>query len=774
MKEFGQRVRALRMAAGKTQAELAEAAGISERTISDLERGLRSSVYPATARRLADALSVGQDNLANFLLSAQGQEPAAPAFDTGRAPAAYRSQIPVRPNRLIGRGSELAQVLQLVRDPEVRLITLVGPGGVGKTRLATEVAAITQDEFSGGVYFINLSVIDDPALVVAAIATGIGVLPSKSAEIALLSRRLAQGRSMIVLDTFEHLRSAVPHVAELVAACPGLTLLTTTRAALNLRAEREVPLRPLAVESTGGEGAEAPPAAVLFFERARAVAPDLPAQTAASEVVREICARLDGLPLALELAGARVKHMTLPDLLQNLERRLDALSEGSRDMPPRHQTMRAALDWSYAQLGGAELRLFRCLGVFRGGFTREAVNAVATPGDAEDRARVLATLSLLVNASLVSLDKSSTGESRYRLLDLVREYAVERAVAAGDRESLRQRHAHYFLSLAERAEPELRGPHQREWHERLLADEGNFRAAVSWAFETGRAEVALRLAGALWMFWRWAGLFTEARAWLETALRAGESCPLEIRMPAFWAAGWLAFHQEDFGRTGEIGRQMLGLLPAADRGPFRRHALTLVGNAAVAEGRSAEAVTALGEAVAIAEQLGNRWVLATSLLNLGAANLKDGRTAESRDLFERALSIYEEIGDRHFTARTLTQLANTALADGYTEGAKALSRRAAEISAQLGDAWGVAETIEAAANARSEADPESAAMLAGAAERLRDHIAMRQHPVDAYINNRHLEAARRSLGSDAFQAAWTRGRTLSAEQAIAVVLGTGH
>lgn len=761
------------MAAGLTQAELAEASGISERTVSDLERGLRATVYPATARRLAGALRVDPGDLANFLLAAQGEEQPEPepALDVGRLPAAYRSRIPFRPTRLIGRESELAQVLQLVRDTEVRLVTLVGPGGVGKTRLATEVAAVTQDEFNAGIYFINLSPLDDPALVLAAIATGIGVQPSTTDVIALLSKRLARGRSMIVLDTFEHVLKAVPDIAELVATCPGLTLLTTTRSALNIRGEREVPLRPLAVESTGDARAAASPAALLFFERARSVAPDLPAQTATSEVVQEICARLDGLPLALELAAARVKHMTLHDLLLNLDRRLDALNEGSRDMPPRHQTMRAALDWSYAQLGGAELRLFRSLAVFRGSFAREAVEVVATPGAAEDGAGVLATLRLLVNASLVTLEKAPTGESRYRLLDLVREYAGERAVAAGDHEPLRQKHAHYFLSLAERAEPELRGPQQREWHERLLADEGNFRAAVTWALETGHSEVALRLTGALWMFLRWAGLFTEARAWLEAALQAGESCPLEIRMPALWAAGWLAFHQEDFGRTGDIGRQMLALLPEGDQGPFRRHALTLVGNAAVAEGRSAEAVSALGEAVAIAERLGNRWVLATSLLNLGATRLKDGRTAEARDLFERALSIYEEIGDRHFTARILTQLANAALADGRPGEAKALARRAAEISALLGDAWGVAETIEAAANVRSKTDPESAAVLAGAAEHLRDQIAMRQHPVDAHINNRHLEAARRRLGHNAFQEAWTRGRAMTPEQAIAIVLG---
>lgn len=762
------------MAAGLTQAELAEAAGISERTVSDLERGLRAAVYPATARRLAEALRVDQANVPRFLLAAQGEEQPEAALDMSHLPSTYRSRIPFRPTRLIGRESEQAQVLQLVRDPEVRLVTLIGPGGVGKTRLATEVAAITQDEFSAGTYFINVSSIDDPAVVLAAIATGIGVQPSTKDVIALLSKRLAQGRSMIVLDTLEHVVAAAPDIAALVAACPGLTLLTTTRAALNLRGEREVPLRPLPIESTGGDRAAASPAALLFFERAQAVAPDLPPQTVTSEVVHDICARLDGLPLALELAGARVKHMTLRDLLLNLDHRLDALNEGSRDMPPRHQTMRAALDWSYAQLGGAELRLFRCLGVFRGGFAREAVDAVATPGAAEDEAGVLASLSRLVNASLVTLENSPTGESRYRLLDLVREYAVERAGAAGDHGLLRQKHAHYFLSLAERAEPELRGSRQREWHERLLADEGNFRAAVTWALETGQVEVALRLTGALWMFWRWAGLFTEARAWLETALQAGASCSLDVRMPAFWAAGWLAFHQEDFGRTAEIGQQMLVLLPEGDQGPFRRHALTLVGNAAVAEGRSAEAVSALGEAVAIAERIGNRWVLATSLLNLGAANLKDARTPAARDLFERALAIYEEIGDRHFKARTLTQLANTALSDGRSEEANGYAHRAAEISALLGDAWGVAETIEAAANVRSRTDPESAAVLAGAADRLRDQIAMRQHPVDAHINSRHLDAARRSLGRTEFQAAWTRGRAMTPEQAIAIVLRPNH
>lgn len=766
---FGTRVRAMRLAAGLSQAELAEASGISERTVSDLERGRRSSVYPATARALAAALQVNGDQLTTFLLLARGAE-APQTSVTGLIsplPAAYRSRLPARPTRLIGRTSELASILALVRDPGVHLVTLLGPGGVGKTRLATEVAAISRDEFTAGSWFADLSVVDDTALVLPAIAATIGLQPGMTEVPELLADRIGAGRSLLVLDTFEHQLPAGPAIAELAAGCPGLTVLVTSRTALNVRGERQVRLQPLAVRIAAGD--QTAPAVELFVERAQAVAADLEG-AAGLGAVAEICSRLDGLPLAVELAAARTRHMPVTELLANLDHRLDLLVGGARDLPARQQAMRTALDWSHALLDGPQMRLFRGLSVFWGSFGREAAQAVTAATASDGEPAPISTLSSLVDASLVTVQSGVSGRARYRLLDLVREYAAEHAAAAGEMETLQRRHAALFLALAERAEPELRGAGQQAWYARLLEDEGNFRAALTWALRAGEGETALRLAGALWMFWRWAGLFAEGRAWLTAALAVGRDCAPETRLQALWGSGWLAYHHGDYPHTGQIGRQMLQLVASENDVLHRRNALTLIGNAALAEGRTGDAITALSQALGLCDGQGATWHLATSLLNLGTAQLRDGRTAEAEELFTRALSIYQGLGDRHFTARALIQLGYAALAGGQPDEAAAPIRQAMEISAQLADAWSIADGLHAVANLRSHDAPETAIYLAAAASRLREQIAMRPHPADAIINRHRLTLAQRQLGPDRVQAASAQGRQASAESAVAAAL----
>jgi predicted ATPase/transcriptional regulator with XRE-family HTH domain len=763
--QFGSQVRALRVAAGLTQAELAEASGVSERTVSDLERGRRGSVYPATARRLAAALRVGGDRLTPFLLAARGAgEPE--ALVTGPVPAAYRSRLPPRPNRLIGRDRELVSILALVRDPGVRLVTVTGPGGVGKTRLATEAAAVSQAKFTTGSWFVDLSVVGDATLVLAAVASSIGLQPQAGELALLLADRLRGGRPLLVLDTFEHLLPAGPAIAELAAGCPGLTVLVTSRTALNIRGERQVPLQPLPVRTTAG-GQSAPAAVQLFVERAQAAATEL-AGAEALDAAAQICARLDGLPLAIELAAARTRHMPVAELLDNLDHRLDLLVGGARDLPARQQAMRTALDWSHALLDGPQTRLFRSLPVFWGSFGREAAHAVTAPD--RSGSALISTLSSLVDASLVTVQAGVVGQARYRLLDLVREYAAEQAASAGDLETFQRRHAGYFLALAERAEPELRGPGQQAWYARLLEDEGNFRGALTWALRARDGETALRLAGALWMFWRWAGLFAEGRAWLTAALATGRDCPPETRLQGLWGAGWLAFHQGDYQHTGKLGRQMLQLAANKSDRLHHRNALTLIGNAALAEGKTGDAITALSQALGLCEGQDATWHLGASLLNLGTASMAEGRTAEAEELFTRALSIYQALGDQHFTARVLIELGYAALTSGQPGKAAAPIRQAMQISAQLADAWSIADGLHAVANLRSHDAAETAAYLAAAASRLREQISMRPHPADAIINRHHLTLAQRQLGPDRFHAAWAQGRQAPVESAVAAAL----
>jgi predicted ATPase len=573
----------------------------------------------------------------------------------------------------------------------------------------------------------------------------------------------------VLLDTFEHVVGAATDVSALLEITPGLTVLATSRVPLRLRGEREVPLQPLAVRSDTDKPIRAP-AVELFMERAAAVEPGFDASPAAIEVATDICSRLDGLPLAIELAAARVKHMPLGDLRRHLDHRLDPLVGGARDLPARQRTMRGTLDWSYALLGAAEMRTFRSLAAFRGGFGRDAVDAVFQAVEADAGIDATPPLMELVDSSLVVPWSGAAGEARYRLLDVTREYAVERSTAAGEFEGLRRRHSDYYLSVAERAEPELRGAQQREWYARLHDDEANFRAALTWALEVGEADVALRLAGALWMFWRWAGLFAEGRAWLEAALAAGEASPLEVRCQGLWGAGWLAYHHGDYARTGELGRRMLSALAGTEDHLKRRNALTLVGNAALAEDRDDDAVAALEEALALCERDGTSWHLATSLLNLGTARLYSGLAAGARLLDERALAMYQELGDQHFAARAMIQVGYAWLVMG--EPGKAIDpvTRAMEAAAEMGDGWGLAEALEAVATVRSENDPMAAAVLAGAAAQLRVRIAMRPHPADAVINRRYLERARDGLGAEEFMAATAEGSAMTVEEALELAL----
>ena len=421
---FGDRVRTLRAAAGLTQAELAEQASVSERTISDLERGLRGTVYQATARQLAGALGVSAADLPGFLSEARGKAPESgragefDTFDRG-------GRVPIPLTRLLGRENELTRATSLINDPAVRMVTIVGPGGIGKTRLAIEVANTSRAGDGGGSFFVSLSATDDPDTVLPLIAKAVGLTPEIGEMQLAVSGRLGDEPTLVLLDTFEHLVAAAPAVGSLLEACPTLTVLATSRVPLRVRGEHEVPLQPLAVRAGAEQPANAP-AVELFIERASAVAPGFDTSPSTLEVAAEICSRLDGLPLAIELAAARIRHMPIGDLRRQLDHRLDPLVGGARDLPARQQTMRGTLDWSYALLGASEMRLFRSLAAFRGGFGRDAVAAISRSVEAGDGVDPMASLMDLVDSSLVLAGAGASGEARYRLLDVTREYAVER------------------------------------------------------------------------------------------------------------------------------------------------------------------------------------------------------------------------------------------------------------------------------------------------------------------------------------------------------------
>jgi tetratricopeptide (TPR) repeat protein len=453
--------------------------------------------------------------------------------------------------------------------------------------------------------------------------------------------------------------------------------------------------------------------------------------------------------------------MPLDELRRSLDARLDSLSGGPRNLPDRHRTMRAALDWSYAILDEDAGRQLRNVSVFRGGFDVDAAAAIDGPGWTDHRIRVVNALSGLVDASLIVFEPGTGGQGRYRALDVVRDYARELAVEHGETGALARRHAEHFTTLAEAAEQHLRGAAQREWGARLLADETNFRAALSWALDRGEAETGLRIAAALWMFWRWAGLFADGKVWLEQALaqRGGSAA---VRLRALWGAGWLAYHQGDYRRTASAGEEILRLAGDGDAAS-RRNGFTLIGIAAIAEERIDAAVDAARTALDLAEASGSGWLIATSLLNLGTALLASGDAAAARTDFERALERYRTLGDLHFTARTLIQLGYCTLSDAGQTAAAAPIGEAIQIASALGDRWGIAEVLEATAVLCAPTAPERAAMFAGAARRIRGEIAMNAHPPDERFNRRYLEMARNAMGADAYEAAAVRGEAAPLE-----------
>lgn len=744
-----------RRAAGLTQEELAERAGISARTVSDIERGLRGSVYRDTAARIAAALGLAAEERAEFEAVARGHRPS--SAPSGRFDAAGRpvAAPPVPSTRLIGREREVASILTRLSDPRVRLLTLTGPGGIGKTRLAVEVALAARPNFSGGVCFVSLAETHDSGLVASLVARALGVNPAQEPVADLIKAALGQHRILLLLDTFEHVLDAAPVVADLLEGCPGLTVLATSRAALRLRAEHEhaVPALGLAPEGSAVE---------LFAERALAVRPDLELHSpAAGAVVAEICCRLDGLPLAIELAASRVRHLPLVALREHLDDRLGLLTGGPRDLPLRQQAMRDTIAWSYDLLDGDGQSLLRRLSVFAG-WTLESAGALYGPGDRPED--LLAGLSTLVDHSLVVLPDGQAGAPRYTMPDVVREYATQQRDAGGEAGELDRRHADHFIALAEKAEPELRRSEQLAWHRRLDEELPNLRLAFRWSVRCRDPERALRLAGSMWMFWLWSGGFAEGRDWLCVALSLAPGRHAAAEAKAVWGAGWIAFHQGDYRETARSADVLLDLAGHSGDPMEERNGLTLRGMAQMAAGNFRDAIEPFDRGLAICRQHAQGWLLATSALNLGTASMYAGDIEQAETLFVEARAVYQDVGDEAYDARAVRHLATCRLLRDDRRGAAELLRACLR-SPEAGGEWGIAESLEALSLVSAAAgDARLAATLAGAAGTLRGRLGTSPHPFDQTLADRYLKAAR------ADEKRWRRGWDEGSEMSLSDVM----
>ena len=489
------------------------------------------------------------------------------------APLAHGAggHLPVALTSLIARDQELAAVVALLRDPGVRLLTVTGPGGVGKTRLAIAAATAVADDFPDGVVFVSLAPITDPDLVLPTIAGALGLRDMGAASLPdRLLDVLADRRVLLILDNVEQVVTAGSRLRDLLGACRGVTLLVTSRSRMRLSGEREFPVAPPPLpqsDPVAGEDARESGAVRLFVERAQAVEPDFRLTSETLPAVSAIVSRVDGLPLAIELAAARVKALPPAALLQRLEQRLPLLSGGARDLPPRHQTMRDTIAWSYDLLNDLEQALFRRLSVFVGGFTldaAEAIGAAAADGSSELRAisaiDTMDGITSLIDHSLLRQSVAFSDEPRYQMLETVREFGLERLKASGETEdfAVRAAHAAHALALAVSQWEREFTPGFEEMLARLDAERDNIRAALGWAEEAGEAEIGLRLAEAMSFYWLLRGHFHEGRGWLERALRRGDQAPAALRMRAMIDAGWFAGFQGDYAAAAAVLTEAIG------------------------------------------------------------------------------------------------------------------------------------------------------------------------------------------------------------------------
>jgi predicted ATPase/class 3 adenylate cyclase len=668
---------------------------------------------------------------------------------------------------LVGRERERHDVCGLLRRADVRLLTLSGPGGTGKTRLALEAAAELLEEFEDGAFVVLLAAVEDPDLVLPTIAQTLGLRERGSEPLdALLRAHLAERSLLLVVDNFEQVADAAPAVSELLVQAPSVKVLVTSRFSLRVSAEREYPVPPLALPDPGRLpdllALSQYDAVKLFIERAQAVVPGFELTSENGPAVAEICVRLDGLPLAIELAAARTKVLPPEALLDRLQQRLTLLTGGARDLPERQQTLRGAIDWSHGLLDDGEQTLFRRLGIFAGGCTLGAAEEIAEAD--------LDLLGSLVDKSLVQQREAAAAEPRFVQLETLREYALERLEASGEREDLARRHAEYFTTLAEVSEERMREGDEANQVKLLEAELENLRAALAWSH--GSVELELRLASALFTFWTLRGYMTEGRRWLDDAIGRSGGAPAALRAKALAATGGMAYRQADYARSTEVWTEALELFRELDDATGTARMIGELGNVAVAEGELERALELYDECARVLRESGDRLRLANVIGNMGAvANIQQDYE-RGRRLCEEALQLERELGSTEGTALTLHNIARIDLATGRPEEARRGFRESIEGATEIGYRELIAYCLEGLGElAAAAGDPRGAARLVGASEGLFDELGVPMQDNEGESYARTVEALGAALGEEEFARLRLEGRELGPAEAVELALG---